>query len=264
MTSYRYPNELWILTGSITLVLAVIIIAGGATLCLAPLLFFVFVLIAYWLNRSHHNSLMQEALLVNRQDAPELANLIQTCLNRLRPGSLHVFVMPVKQLNAYTFGFSNPQDIVLYSALLEVMDEDELKFIVGHEMGHVALGHTWLNTLLGGMAGVPVGMGAVVILSLAFRWWNRICEFSADRAGLLACASPQKAVSALVKLVAGDVHSQVEMQRALQVIESEDDSWMNQLGETLSTHPMIVKRISQLRRYAATPEYTRLLNSLRG
>jgi Zn-dependent protease with chaperone function len=125
-------------------------------------------------------------------------------------------------------------------------------------MGHVALGHTWLNTLLGGMAGVPVTVGAAVIVTLAFRWWNRACEYSADRAGLLACGKPQKAISALIKLVAGSVQSQAELQRALQVIEQEDDSLLNQLGETLSTHPMIARRIEQIRKYAATPQYAQL------
>jgi Zn-dependent protease with chaperone function len=138
------------------------------------------------------------------------------------------------------------------------MDEDELRFVLGHEMGHVALGHTWLNTLLGGMAGVPVTLGAAVIVTLAFRWWNRACEYSADRAGLLACGKPQKAISALIKLVAGSLQSQAELQHALQVIESQDDSVLNQLGETLSTHPMIARRIEQIRKYAATAEYVSL------
>jgi Zn-dependent protease with chaperone function len=97
-----------------------------------------------------------------------------------------------------------------------------------------------------------------VIVTLAFRWWNRACEYSADRAGLLACGQPQKAISALIKLVAGSVQSQAELQRALQVIEREDGSVLNQLGETLSTHPMIARRIEQIRKYAATAQYAQL------
>jgi len=42
------------------------------------------------------------------------------------------------------------------------------------------------------MAGVPVGMGAAVLLSFAFRWWNRACEYSSDRAGLLAMRQPEQ------------------------------------------------------------------------
>ncbi|MGD0005727.1 MAG: M48 family metallopeptidase [Anaerolineaceae bacterium] len=258
LTSYRYPNEEWILAGTVLLVLAVAVLAAGVSFCLVPVFFLVFVLIAYWINRSNHNSLMQTGHPVSPERTPNLARIEQACLDRLKPGQVEVFIVRSSQLNAYTFGFSSPQDIVLYSSLLEVMDEDELRFVLGHEMGHVALGHTWLNTLLGGMAGVPVTLGAAVIVTLAFRWWNRACEYSADRAGLLACGKPQKAISALIKLVAGSLQSQAELQRALQLIEHQDDSVLNQLGETLSTHPMIARRIEQIRKYAATAEYATL------
>jgi Zn-dependent protease with chaperone function len=94
---------------------------------------------------------------------------------------------------------------------------------------------------------------------LAFLWWNRACEYSADRAGLLACGDPQTAISALIKLVAGTtVHTRADLERALRVIETEDDSLLNNLGETLATHPMIIKRIEHLRRYATSDEYRRL------
>jgi Zn-dependent protease with chaperone function len=258
ITSYRYPNEEWILTGTVLLVLAVAVLAAGVSFCLVPVFFLVFVLIAYWMNRANHNALMQSGHPVSPEHTPNLARIQQACLDRLHPGQVDVYIVRSSQLNAYTFGFNSPQDIVLYSSLLDVMDEDELRFVLGHEMGHVALGHTWLNTLLGGMAGVPVTMGAAVIVTLAFRWWNRACEYSADRAGLLACGKPQKAISALIKLVAGSVQSQAELQRALQVIEREDDSVLNQLGETLSTHPMIARRIQQIRKYAATSQYAKL------
>ena len=44
-----------------------------------------------------------------------------------------------------------------------------------------------LNWLVGGMAGIPSPFMASALLAMAFLWWNRACEFSADRAGLLAC-----------------------------------------------------------------------------
>ena len=101
---------------------------------------------------------------------------------------MDVFIVPSNRLNAYTFGMDSPKAIVLYSPLFKIMDQDEIQFILGHEMGHVKLGHTVLNTLVGGMAGIPSSYGALAIMELAFRWWNRACEYSADRAGVLACA----------------------------------------------------------------------------
>jgi Zn-dependent protease with chaperone function len=143
------------------------------------------------------------------------------------------------------------------------MDRDELQFILGHEMGHVALGHTWLNSLVGGMAGIPAPYSASYLLILALRWWNRACEFSADRAGLLACGNTGKALSALVKLELGPSGTSLEaFQRALQRIEAEDDDLLSNLSELLATHPMIVKRLEQIKDYARSKEYQALRGKL--
>lgn len=265
ITQYRTANELWILTFTLLLILMVGLVTAGATFCLAPLFALIFIGISYFSNQAAHRALLQEARLLTPQLSPRLAALIQHCVNRLRPSKVQVFVYPSRQLNAYTFGFDSPQSIVMYSSLLSVMDDDELSFILGHEMGHVALGHTWLNTLVGGISGVPTTMGGAVVLTLAFRWWNRACEYSADRAGLLACGDLRKAVSALVKLVTPTVDSPNELEDALKVLDQEDDSLSNVLANTLSTHPMLIQRIHELRKYAASAPYRSLqtmVNSL--
>jgi Zn-dependent protease with chaperone function len=111
------------------------------------------------------------------------------------------------------------------------------------------------------MAGIPSRYLAAVVLYFSFRWWNRACEYSADRAGLLACGNPQKAYSALIKLVGGPaaMRSLQGWQQTMERIETENDHLENNLGELMSSHPMIVRRLQALREYAATPEYQRLL-----
>lgn len=260
MTSYRYPSETAIFGITILVLLVILVISAGLTVCLVPLAVLVIIGLSYYLNKSHHQALLQSGMVVSPQRSPELAALAQQCINRLQtPGQVQFIVLPQPQLNAFTFGFSNPKAVVLFDALFKVMDKDELRFIIGHELGHVALGHAWLNTLLGGMAGVPISLGAAVVLTLAFRWWNRACEYSADRAGLLACGSPHKAISALVKLEAGMVRSQEQMERALQAIDAEDDSLLNVLGETLASHPLTIRRINEIKKYTRSLEYQHLL-----
>jgi Zn-dependent protease with chaperone function len=178
---------------------------------------------------------------------------------RLQVHNVELFVARSNQINAYTFGLTSPKVVVLNSALFQIMDADEIAFIMGHEMGHVKLGHTWLNTLVGGMAGIPSPSLAFAILHLAFRWWNRACEFSADRAGLLACSKPHKAISALIKISEGDnPRTKSELERALARIDAEDDDLINNISELLATHPMIIKRIQNLRDYTKTSKYQRL------
>jgi Zn-dependent protease with chaperone function len=260
LTSYRHSSEYPILALTLLALLVILVISAGVTICLAPLLLVIFFILAYQASRAHHAALLQQAVVVNEQTNPALHRIAQSCLERLKlfAGSVQVFVVPSRQRNAYTFGLDQPKVVVLYSAILENMDAAELRFVIGHEMGHIALGHTWLNSLIGGMAGIPTTLEAAVLLNLAFRWWNRACEYSADRAGLLACGSLQKATTALIKLVAVNTRSQADLQRALDQIEQEDDSPLNVLAESLSTHPMIVRRIDQLKQYAETAELRRL------
>lgn len=258
MTSYRYPGERLILTLTLTSVLIVIAVSAAATFCASAAFILLFVLVAAWMNQRHHQSLVRGAQRISPQTSPQLAALARQCSDRLRPGAVEFFVVPSAQRNAYTFGLSSPQVVVLYSSLFKIMDEDELRFILGHELGHVALGHTRLNSLVGGMAGIPSTSGASALLALAFLWWNRACEYSADRAGLIACGKPDKAISALVKLVAGPAAlSHAGMEQAYRLIDAEDDTIAGLMGEALGSHPMIIRRIHQIRAFAASAEYRR-------
>ncbi len=258
-TAYRYPRERLILALTLLLVLVVIAATATATVCLSAVFILVMVLVSYAYTRSHHKALLQRAQRVAPRSAPVLAGLVAESAARLQVDDVQVFVAPVNTLNAYTFGLLAPQVVVLNAPLLRVMDADEMRFVVGHELGHVRLGHTWLNSLVGGMAGIPSPFFASAILAMAFLWWNRACEYSADRAGMLACGSPRKAISALIKLAAGpDARTRAGLARALQRIEAEDDYALSNLGEALSTHPMTVRRIEELRRYTASAEYRRL------
>jgi Zn-dependent protease with chaperone function len=259
ITDYRVPNEFYILALTLFLVVAVVGLTAVATLCLSVIFVCLAVLMAYSASQSQHQALIRKAWRVTDQKMPEMATLVRRGAALLQPGSIDVFVAPSQQLNAYTFGLSSPKVVVLYSSLFQVMEADELLFILGHELGHVALGHTWLNSLVGGMAGIPSPSLASAVLTMAFLSWNRSCELSADRAGLLACGSLEKAVSALIKLVAGPTaHTRTGLEVAYRRIDAEDDTIWGNLAEALGSHPLLIHRIEELRRYAGTEEYHRL------
>ncbi|RPI88072.1 MAG: M48 family peptidase [Chloroflexi bacterium] len=258
-TSYRVPTEHLILVVTITAVLLVIGLTATATVCLSVFFIIGMVVLSYNYANAHHKSLLAGALRVSEATSPQLAAIVNEAAARLQVEPVEVFIAPSRELNAYAFGLSSPKAVVIYAALVKAMDRDELLYIIGHEIGHVRLGHTWLNSLVGGLAGIPTSIEASILLMFIFRWWNRACELSADRAGLLVCANPEKAISALIKLHAGSVRRPITMEEALQDIESEDDTLVGVMSEVLNTHPMIVRRIELIRQYAASPEYKRLV-----
>lgn len=260
MPDYRYPNEQLILALTVILVLAVIAFTSLATLCGSLVFVALMLATAYFMNQAHHQALVRGAQAVTAQTVPQLAELVQETAARLQlTDEVQTYVAAERRLNAYTFGLSNPKVIVLYGGLFQVFDKDELRFIIGHEMGHIHFGHTRLNSLLGGMAGIPSPFGAAVILYVAFRWWNRACEYTADRAGLVACGRVDKAVSALVKLATGGkARSAYTQQAALEHLERQDENPSQLFAEVLSTHPLIANRIEELRKFANSAEYQNL------
>jgi Zn-dependent protease with chaperone function len=258
-TEYRYPFEYVILGITFIVVILVIAVTAAATVCSSVIFVPLVVILGYFAGRSKHLELLSKGQQITPQTAPEIISLLQVNTSRLQVEPVNVFIVPSNQLNAYTFGVDSPKAMVLYSSLFKIMDMDEIQFILGHEMGHVKLGHTWLNTLVGGIAGIPSPMGAALIMELAFRWWNRACEYSADRAGVLACGRPNKAISALVKLETGSAAlTQAGMQNVIQTIEREDDDVLHNLEELIASHPMIAKRINEIRNYSNTQAYSHL------
>ncbi len=264
LTNLRDPSEEPILIGTMTMILVLLVIMAGISFCLLQIGVLIFVAIAYYTNKAHHTKIMARATRVTAESDPNLAKIAAECGLKLNSGPYQLYVLPSNQLNAYTFGFSDPRVVVLYSPLIKTMDETELRFIIGHEVGHIIFNHTWLNTLLGGMAGIPLSMELALVFIFAFRWWNRACEYSSDRAGLLACGCLEKATSALVKLAVRGMDDQAAIDRALQVLDAQDDSVWNILGETLSTHPLVIRRIEHMRKFAASPEYRQLVEAAAG
>jgi Zn-dependent protease with chaperone function len=53
-----------------------------------------------------------------------------------------------KKLNAYVSGFGVSQRIVLWDTTLKEMTEDEILFVMGHEMGHYVMHHIWKGIVL--------------------------------------------------------------------------------------------------------------------
>ncbi len=257
-TAYRYPNESLILVGTLFLVFAVILLTSTATFCLSGIFILLFFGLAYMSVRSHHAALMRHGYRVTRQNVPKLAAIIDEAAARLQVEPVEIYIIRSKALNAYTFGISSPKVIVITESLLKVLDTDELQFVVGHEMGHVKLGHTWLNSIIGGLAGIPSPYLAFAILHLAFRSWNRACEFSADRAGMLT-ADPRKAITALIKIgTGGRARTEAELAQAYAFLDAEDDTLSGNLRELIGTHPLMIKRIEQITAYARSPQYRTL------
>src|SRR4051812_44135748 len=112
--------------------------------------------------------------------------------------------------NAMCIGMDAPI-IVLTTGLVELLDEEEMRAVIGHEVGHALSGHSvyrtillFLTNLALKMSGIPLGGLAITAIVTALREWHRKSELSADRAGLLVGQDPHASMRGLMKLAGGN------------------------------------------------------------
>ena len=95
--------------------------------------------------------------------------------------------------NAFTYGHKSPF-IVLTSGLIDLLGDEELSFVVGHELGHIKAGHVLYTVLARNIASIISALGQATLgigsllgqgLVVALHDWYRKSELTADRAGLL-------------------------------------------------------------------------------
>ena len=142
-------------------------------------------------------------------------------------------------INAFATRFLRSHIVVLLADLLEACGDDTAArdMIIGHELGHIRAGHLRGHWLLLPATFVPF-LGAAL---------SRAREYTCDRYGRAAAGSEQGALRGLVILAAGGKYAPLVDAAALaSQHRSLRRGWMV-VGEWMSTHPPLSKRILALK-----------------
>ncbi|MGE5828172.1 MAG: M48 family metallopeptidase [Micromonosporaceae bacterium] len=182
-----------------------------------------------------------------------------------------LYVQYDRRLNGMCVGLSKPF-IVVNSGSLELLDDEELRNLLGHELGHLMSGHAVYRTMLDiltrwavGLAWLPGGALALRAIVAALREWWRKAELSADRAGLLATQDPAAALRLSMKLAGGGDLSEVDTTAFLEQAAEYDragdlrDSFIKIRMVVGRTHPLPVARAAAVRQWVDSGEYGRVL-----
>jgi Zn-dependent protease with chaperone function len=185
-----------------------------------------------------------------------------------------LYVSQTPFFNAGAYGIDTPF-IVVHSAAIELLDEDELRVLLAHELGHVISGHALYHTIAAILAmmslgALPMLAGlAVLPIRLAFLEWSRKSELSADRAGLLGGQDIVAAQRMDMKMAGGgrgeaftgQLDVEAFMQQAHEYATSSEglDVVYKLLSTLALTHPMHTVRAAELQRWLTSGEYERIL-----
>ena len=182
-----------------------------------------------------------------------------------------VFVVAHPAPQAMALGIDLPF-IVLTSGMVRMLDEQELRFVLGHELGHVLSGHSLYTTMLvqlvrlsGTLSWLPFGALGMRAIIAALYEWQRKAELSSDRAGLLAGQDPAAALRVHMKLAGGGQLDELDLvafvQQGDEYLASPDvrDSVLKLLLLEARSHPFAVVRAAELRRWVDSGHYTSIL-----
>ncbi|MFG2137388.1 M48 family metallopeptidase [Streptomyces sp. NPDC048650] len=174
--------------------------------------------------------------------------------------------------NAMCIGLDEPV-IVLTTGLVELLDEEEMRAVIGHEVGHALSGHAVYRTILLFLTNVavkvswiPLGSVAVMAIVTALREWFRKSELSADRAGLLVGQDLRASMRGLMKLAGGNHLHEMNVDAFLKQAEEYEaggdlrDSVLKILNLLPRSHPFTTVRAAELKKWAASRDYQRIMD----
>jgi Zn-dependent protease with chaperone function len=187
-----------------------------------------------------------------------------------------LFISQNPQVNSYALGQENPY-IVVNTGLLDLLNEDEIKTVLAHELGHIKCGHTiliqmamWVMNAASVIGEMTFGLGNIISngLIVAFYEWRRKAELSSDRAALLVMENPRTVMTTMMKIAGGsgkyvDECSLEEFIKQSEDYRNLDEDGLNQIYKALMyvgvngmlTHPFPVERIHFLQEWANSSEY---------
>jgi Zn-dependent protease with chaperone function len=182
-----------------------------------------------------------------------------------------LFISQDPIVNAMALGTNTPF-IVLNSGLVDLLDAEELRAVIGHELGHILSGHSVYRTMLYNLimlaqriAWMPIGYLGLRAIIWGLEEWYRKSELSCDRAGLLAGQDVDASRRVLMKTAGGsrlaEMNADAFHDQAREYDAAPDlrDSILKLLQLQGNTHPFAVVRFAELDHWVASGEYDRIM-----
>jgi Zn-dependent protease with chaperone function len=196
----------------------------------------------------------------------------QACSILDMPYIPEIYVSQNPFLNAGAVGMDKPF-VTLNSSVIDILNDEELLGIIGHELGHIKSGHVLYKTLLYVLLqlssvafNIPVTGLVLAGIIAALKEWDRKSELSSDRAGLLTVQNPDVYIGILMKLAGGRQLQEMNLGEFIKQAEEYEnasgllDNTYKLLNILTLSHPFPVTRILELINWVRTGAYDAMLS----
>jgi Zn-dependent protease with chaperone function len=211
--------------------------------------------------------LLTDSIRLTKSMAPELVGALAECRETLElENPVELYVRPDPRMGAScSRSPSGLISIALTSRLIEAFSPSELRFVLGHELGHVRWDHFAIPMPL--TATIQDYAGRLVSRPQALEMfvWSRAAEITADRAGLVCSRDPEAAAASFFKLASGLSSSSVKAD--LEAFASQVDALVaapearkeprddDDTLDCFSTHPYCAVRVRALVAFSKSAAY---------
>jgi Zn-dependent protease with chaperone function/uncharacterized RDD family membrane protein YckC len=175
--------------------------------------------------------------------------VVDECARMLRMPTPHVFIRDDPFVPVVAIGIGDPYAVVISAQYVEHFSDDELRFLIGRELGHIASGHTRYTSLMSSN-GRENG-----VLAIALGAWLRKIDYTADRIGLLCCGSLDAAMRAIAVAAFGSVGRKVDLHAFAEQLKELNAEPSLRMAEWTASTPYATNRIAALHRFARDPLY---------
>ena len=204
----------------------------------------------YWRSNMEGHSLKIEKALLN--DLYELCTEVKDKLGFGEP--VDFYVTGDATVNAFSVAAEQkgmPHIVNINSSLIDLMTRDELRFVIGHELGHLINRDTALKRLIY-FVFPPDSTNIPLTLQYKIRLHDQLAELVADRYGLMATENEDVCITAFYKLASGlDLG---KMNVAMDVLIAENnkrlDYFLKDKGVSRASHPVNPVRVQALHLFA--------------
>ncbi|MDQ2866173.1 MAG: RDD family protein [Candidatus Eremiobacteraeota bacterium] len=195
--------------------------------------------------------LIGSSVMIHETQYPRVFTIVKGACAALDIPMPLIFAREDYNVPVAALGFGEPYALVFSSHWIEQFEDDELAFIVGRQLGHIAAGHTRYLSLL------SINGNENALVALIFGGWLRTCELTCDKVGLLVCGSPDAAARGIAVSSFHHFGRTVALKQfADQGREIVHDPVLK-FGEWLGAEPYATRRIADMERFALTQEYAR-------